>query len=63
MAVAMEMPVNSRIDCAVQGIDRKDFRKLYDDAGRLNNKISKKFKVSEFFERNFSDKYLQRTVE
>ena len=27
------------------------------------NKISKKFKVSEFFERNFSDKYLQRTVE
>lgn len=59
MKTAFSSPIGTRIDNATDGIEM-DWRKLYDTANRLNDKIERKFGVKGFFKIEFKDKYIER---
>lgn len=60
ISTAMSLPVGERIDTFNTEME---FRKMYDTARRLNEKIKEKFKIDKFFETDFANKYVKRLVE
>ena len=60
--IAFNLPINERIDALTDGVEMK-WRQVYDTARRLNEKIKETFKVDNFFEIDFENKKLCRTVE
>lgn len=62
LQTAIALPVRERIDKITDNIDM-NWRQLYDTAGRLNAKIKDIFKVDNFFQTDFPNKNLHRTVE
>src|SRR3989338_4697128 len=56
------LPIRERIDALTENIEM-EWRQLYDTARRLNNKIKDIFKIDNFFQIDFQNKKLHRTVE
>jgi len=56
------LPARERIDALTENIEM-EWRQLYDTARRLNNKIKDIFKIDNFFQIDFQNKKLHRTVE
>lgn len=56
------LPVRERIDALTENIEM-EWRQLYDTARRLNGKIKDIFKIDNFFQIDFQNKKLHRTVE
>lgn len=59
---AIALPVRETIDALTENIEM-EWRQLYDTARRLNDKIKDIFKVDGFFQIDFQNKKLHRTVE
>lgn len=62
LAIAMSLPVMERIDATTDDLEL-DWRRLYDTARRLNDKIKTTFKIDNFFQTDFENKKLHRAVE
>ncbi len=62
LTVAMFQPVMARIDATTDDVEM-DWRRLYDTARRLNDKIKTVFKIDNFFQLDFENKKLWRVVE
>lgn len=59
---AIALPIGERIDALTENIEM-EWRQLYDTARRLNGKIKDIFKIDNFFQIDFQNKKLHRTVE
>lgn len=62
LSVAMSLPIMERIDATTESVELS-WRELYDTARRLNSKIKQTFKIDNFFQIDFENKYLHRAVE
>lgn len=62
LRVAMEHSSGERIDAATDDIGM-DLRGIYDAARRINKKVKDAFGINGFFRTEWSDKYIERTVE
>jgi hypothetical protein len=62
LTVAMFQPVMTRIDAETDDVEM-DWRRLYDAARRLNDKIKNVFDIDNFFQLDFENKKLWRVVE
>jgi hypothetical protein len=62
LIVAMFQPVMTRIDAETDDVEM-DWRRLYDAARRLNDKIKNVFDIENFFQLDFENKKLWRAVE
>lgn len=62
LQTAINLPIKERIDAATRNIDM-GWRQLYDTARRLDDKIKGTFKVDSFFQIDFPNKNITRTVE
>ncbi|MEK7071985.1 MAG: hypothetical protein AAB849_01975 [Patescibacteria group bacterium] len=63
LVVSLSLPLNDRIDVATQGVDCEKWKQLYDVAMRLNEKISLKFGINNFFEIDYKNMHLKRITE
>ncbi len=61
LRVAMSLPIMERIDASTEDLEL-DWRHLYDTARRLNDKIKNVFKIDNFFQTDFENKKVHRTV-
>ena len=62
LKIALELPINERIDSLTDNLDLT-FRQIYDTARQLNKEIKDIFKIDNFFEIDYSNKYIKRAVE
>lgn len=60
---AMLNPVGERLEARSSGLDDYGWESVEGAARRLNDKIFKKFRVSDFFRIDYTDKYLVRNQE
>lgn len=61
---AFELPLKERIDVmSFENDDDLDFQQIYDTARRINKKIENSLGIKGFFEFNYPNKYIMRTVE
>ncbi len=63
LRTALNSPLGEKIDCTTESIDISKFQKIYDTALRLNNKIEKSLDIKDFFDIDYSNKNIMRTVE
>ncbi|MDA3840559.1 MAG: hypothetical protein PF572_05730 [Patescibacteria group bacterium] len=63
LSVALNSPLGEKIDCSTESIDIPKFQKIYDTALRLNKKIEKSLGIKDFFDIDYSNKNIMRTVE
>lgn len=61
LQVAMTNEVKYRIDAGSDKIDETRWKPLSDASIRLNNKIKKEFGINEFFNIDYTNKYIERT--
>jgi hypothetical protein len=63
LGAAIKLPASERIDTLTDSIEIDEWRKLYDTARRLNEKIKNTFKINNFFDIDYQNKKLRKTVE
>lgn len=59
---ALKTPVGEKIDTLTDELEM-EWRQLYDTAKRLNDKIKTVFKVDEFFQIDYQNKNVSKTIE
>lgn len=63
LSAAFNEPLGKKIDCSTDYIDIDKFQKIYDAALRLNKKIENSLGIKNFFDIDYSNKNIVRTVE
>lgn len=59
---ALKTPVGEKIDTLTDDLEM-DWRQLYDTAKRLNDKIKIAFKISDYFQIDYQNKNIRKTIE
>jgi hypothetical protein len=59
---ALKTPVGEKIDTLTDELEM-EWRQLYDTAKRLNDKIKTAFKVDEYFQIDYQNKNIRKTIE
>lgn len=62
MQTALKTPVGTEFDTLTDELEM-DWRQLYDTAKRLNDKIKTTFKIDEFFQIDYQNKKIKKTIE
>lgn len=63
LSAAFSEPLGKKIDCSTDYIDIDKFQKIHDTALRLNKKIENSLGIKNFFDIDYSNKNIVRTVE